>query len=298
MLVNVIVRTKTGRKNLMKEDNLSYDLRHLMATDISPINPSDDIKQISCENVQLLINQIFQLPREQTDTGPIVRLDKLEFTEQLPRKMPLPKPKMKSRWEKFAQERGITKQKRSRLVWDEASKDWVPRWGANSIKHKADKQDWVIEVPMNSNEDPFEKKQLASQLVKARQKLREARNRVETAGDKLPAGVNASLVEGKKRNKETLTEVLKRAQVSSGSVGKFDRRIENEKVVDQGKKKKLLSSNMTEERSQALKIMNNVLKGTSTVQNDRRVVQIGAAKKAWTKTDHKKVKLANRKKVR
>ena len=269
-----------------------------MATDISPINPSDDIKQISCENVQLLINQIFQLPREQTDTGPIVRLDKLEFTEQLPRKMPLPKPKMKSRWEKFAEERGISKQKRSRLVWDDASKDWVPRWGANSVKHKADKQDWVMEVPLNSNEDPFEKKQLANQLVKARQKLREARNRVETAGDKLPAGVNASLVEGKKRNKETLTEVLKRAQVSSGSVGKFDRRIENEKVVDQGKKKKLLSSNMTEERSQALKIMNNVLKGTSTVKNDRQVVQIGAAKKAWTRSDHKKVKLANRKKVR
>jgi regulator of ribosome biosynthesis len=270
----------------------------MMAVDISPINPSDDLMQISTKNVQLLVNQIFQLPREQTDIGPIVRLDKLEFSEQLPRMMPLPKPKVKSRWQKFAEERGSTKQKRSRLVWDEASKDWVPRWGANSIKHKADKQDWVVEVPLNSTEDTFEKKKVTAQLDKAKQKLREARNRVETAGGKLPAGVNASLVEGKKRSKETINEVLKRAQVSSGSAGKFDRRIEHEKVIDQGKRKKLLSSNPSEEKSQALKIMNSVLKGTASGGSDRKVVQIGAPKQAWTKRDHQKVKLANRKKVR
>ena len=268
-----------------------------MAVDISPINPSDDVKQVSMENVQLLVNQIFQMPREQTDIGPVVRLDKLEFSEQIPRMMPLPKPKVKSRWQKFAEERGITKQKRSRLVWDEASKDWVPRWGANSIKHKADKQDWVVEVPMNSSEEPFEKKRVAAQLDKAKQKLREARNRVETTGSKLPAGVNASLVEGKKRSKETINEVLKRAQVSSGSAGKFDRRIEHEKVIDQGKRKKLLSSNAAEEKFQSLKIMNSVLKGTNS-GSDRKVVQIGASKQAWTRKDVKKVKLANRKKVR
>jgi hypothetical protein len=81
-------------------------------------------------------------------------------------------------------------------------------------------------------------------------------------------------------------------------VGKFDRRIENEKVIDQGKRKKLLSSNTKEEKSQALKIMNSVLKGTAVSGTDRKVVQIGAAKQAWTRKDHKKVKLANRKKVR
>ena len=282
----------------MKEDNLAYDLRNLAATDISPINNAQDIKEVSTENIQLLISQIFKLPREQTDVGPVVRLDKLEFVEQTPRMMPLPKPKIKSRWDKFADERGIAKSKRSRLVWDETSKDWVPRWGAKSAKHRADKQDWLVEVPLNSSEDPFEKKQLAKQLVSAKQKLREARNKMETRGERLPAGVNSSLVEGKKRGKDTLDEVLRRAQVSSGSVGKFDRRIETEKVMNQGKKKKLLSGKLGEERSQALKIMNSVLKGTSTGGAAKKVVAIGQAKAGKTRVDAKKMKQTNRKKVR
>ena len=287
----------------MKEDNLAYDLKHLSATDITPVNDAADIKTATQENVQLLVSQLFQLPREQTDVGPIVRLDKLEFVEQLPRMMPLPKPKLKSRWQKFAEERGIENKKRSRLVWDEASKDWVARWGANSVKHKAEKQDWLIEVPLNSSEDPFEKKRLAQQLVKAKQKLREAKNKLDHSGKQLPAGVNSSLVEGKKRKKETLDEVLKRAQVSSGSVGRFDRRIESEKVMDQGKKKKLLSSNISEEKNQALKIMNGVLKGQSSsagASANRKVVQISRGKPTGhsSKGDARKSKQANRKKVR
>ena len=281
----------------MKEDNLAYDLKHLSATDISPISDRCDLKEVTRENIQLLVSQIFQLPREQTDVGPIVRLDKLEHVEQMPRKMPLPKPKVKSRWDKFAEERGISKKKRSRLIWDEASKDWVPRWGANSAKHKAEKHNWLVEVPLNSSQDPFEQKRLADQLVKAKQKLREARNKLEMKGDRLPAGVNSSLIEGKKRGKETLDEVLKRAQVSSGSAGKFDRRIQNEKVVDQGKKKKLLSSNSSQEKSQALKIMNSVLKGQSS-SGDRKVIQIGQAKTMRSKNDIRKMKQTNRKKVR
>jgi hypothetical protein len=153
-------------------------------------------------------------------------------------------------------------------------------------------------VPLNSSEDPFEKKQLAKQLVSAKQKLREARNKMETRGERLPAGVNSSLVEGKKRGKDTLDEVLRRAQVSSGSVGKFDRRIETEKVMNQGKKKKLLSGKFGEERSQALKIMNSVLKGTSTGGAAKKVVAIGQAKAGKTRGDAKKMKQTNRKKVR
>ena len=281
----------------MKEDNLAYDLRHLVACDITPVHGGSDIKSVSTENVQLLVSHLFQLPRETTEVGPVVRLDKLEFVEMMPRMMPLPKPKVKSRWDKFAEERGVDKKKRSRIVWDEASKDWVPRWGANSVKHKAEKQNWLIEVPANSSEDPFEKKRVAAQLVSAKQKLREARNKVEISGERLPAGVNVGLVQGKKRNKETLDEVLKRAQVSSGSAGKFDRRIQNEKIVkEQGKKKTLLSSNTGKEKDQALKIMNSVLKGTAAPSS--RVVPIGAPKPGKTRNDIRKSKQTNRKKVR
>jgi regulator of ribosome biosynthesis len=279
------------------KDNVAFDLKHMMACDIAPVSPESDIQALTTENVQLLVNEIFQLPREKTDVGPVVRLDKLEFLEQLPRMRPLPKPKHKSKWERFAEERGISKKKRSRLVYDKASKDWVPRWGANSIKHKADKQDWVMEVPLKSNEDPFEKKRIAAQLEKAKQKLREAKNKVYASGEVLPAGVNETLVSGKKRSKDAINEVLRRAQVSSGSAGKFDRRIESEKVIDQGKRKKLLSGNMSEEKTQSLKIMNSVLKGASA-NIDRKVIPIGAPKKGMTQEAIRRMKQTNRKKVR
>jgi regulator of ribosome biosynthesis len=42
---------------------------------------------------------------------------------------PIPPPKKETRWEKFAKEKGIQNRKRSRMVWDEASQEWKPRWG-------------------------------------------------------------------------------------------------------------------------------------------------------------------------
>ncbi len=32
------------------------------------------------------------------------------------------------------------------MVYDEITQDWVPRYGANSVKHIAEKANWVIEV--------------------------------------------------------------------------------------------------------------------------------------------------------
>ena len=53
----------------------------------------------------------------------------------LPRAMPLPKAKALSKWDKFRLEKGISpRKKRSRLVFDPATKDWAPRWGYKSAK--------------------------------------------------------------------------------------------------------------------------------------------------------------------
>lgn len=50
-----------------------------------------------------------------------------------------------TKWEKFAQQKGIQKKKRSRKVFDEVRQDWVPRWGARSIKKLNDKDNFAIE---------------------------------------------------------------------------------------------------------------------------------------------------------
>jgi regulator of ribosome biosynthesis len=64
----------------------------------------------------------------------------------LPREKAIPKPKPLTKWEKFRLEKGLPpKEKRSRLVYDEITKDWVPRWGFGSIKQIQKKHQWLIE---------------------------------------------------------------------------------------------------------------------------------------------------------
>ena len=54
------------------------------------------------------------------------------------------------------------KKKRGRMVFDPITKDWVPRYGANSIKKIAERNTPVIEVKKNANpyEDPFIRRKL------------------------------------------------------------------------------------------------------------------------------------------
>ena len=117
-----------------KEDNLSYNLRDMAAFDLTAFDPKhDDLHKFSRDNVQLLLNRVFQLPLSTDNkTGPMVILPAAsENAVTLPRAMSLPKANVATRWEKFSADRGISKKKRSRMVWDETSKDWVPRWGSN-----------------------------------------------------------------------------------------------------------------------------------------------------------------------
>lgn len=62
-----------------------------------------------------------------------------------------------TKWEKFRIEKGLgPKQKRSRVVYDPITKDWVPRYGGKSIKKIEDKYNWVMEdKEKHGNLDPF-----------------------------------------------------------------------------------------------------------------------------------------------
>eukprot|EP01066_Platyproteum_vivax_P000601 Platyproteum_vivax@DN10661_c0_g1_i1.p2 len=133
--------------------------------------------------------QIFSLPEEKDDNDVLAVLPRApEYI--LPRRRSIPVPKEKTRWEKFAETKGIEKRKRSRMVWDELEKDWRPRWGHKSVKKTQD-QIPVIEVRPGQDPyvDPFEERSKAKQLVKAKQKSREYRNKLEGAGFRMPRGV-------------------------------------------------------------------------------------------------------------
>ena len=75
------------------------------------------LANLSRDNVQLLINQIFQLPTLKVDNEVVIKLP--PATTRLPRAKPAPKEKALSKWEKYAKEKGITKRKKSKATWDE-----------------------------------------------------------------------------------------------------------------------------------------------------------------------------------
>jgi regulator of ribosome biosynthesis len=76
----------------------------------------------------------------------------------LPRYKPLPTPKPPTKWELFARKKGIgrfstkpgsalaDKERRKKVVYDEATGEWVPRWGFKG-KNKSGEDDWVVEIP-------------------------------------------------------------------------------------------------------------------------------------------------------
>lgn len=68
-----------------------------------------------------------------------------KFTDNL---QPLPPPKAQTTWEKFAAKKGIkskTAEQRKKMVYDEATGEWVPKWGYKGA-NKAGENDWIVEV--------------------------------------------------------------------------------------------------------------------------------------------------------
>lgn len=53
--------------------------------------------------------------------------------------------KIKTKWEKFAEEKGIQKKKRSRMVFSEKFNKWMPRYGSKSEQNQI-LQGGVVEV--------------------------------------------------------------------------------------------------------------------------------------------------------
>lgn len=64
----------------------------------------------------------------------------------------LPKPKPMTKWQAFANAKGIApKAQKDRMVFDEQSQEWVPRWGYKG-KNKQLEDQWIVEVPANAGE--------------------------------------------------------------------------------------------------------------------------------------------------
>ncbi len=70
----------------------------------------------------------------------------------LPRSHKVPEPKPETRWEKFARDRGIKKTKRDRMIYDEETGEYKPRYGYKGINRGL--EDIPI-VEVKDGQDPF-----------------------------------------------------------------------------------------------------------------------------------------------
>ena len=144
----------------------TYDLGNLATFDPNPLDnekllskdesiKEDHLQSVTRDNVQLLINQILSLPVKittethgsstgQNSTMTLIQLP--EPTTILPREKPIPKAKPLTKWQQFAARKGIkSKAKDGKMVYDEDTGEWVPKWGYKG-KNKLIDDQWLVEV--------------------------------------------------------------------------------------------------------------------------------------------------------
>ncbi|PKI85586.1 Rhodanese- sulfurtransferase [Malassezia vespertilionis] len=273
---------------VMGEAPLEADAGLLASYDFNPLDNSGYKKDREALLVsrtrnatQFLLNTIFKLPiSRDLDYGPLASLPR--FTSLLPREKSLPKPKPLTKWERFARKKGIVKRKKDKMIFDEESQKWVPRWGYKGANKTLDDQ-WLVEVP-NTADDEFRPDKAAARELKERRAKNEtqrqrniARGAAEMATAVTDAPKRASAlgsgVAPKARRRAELEADVLRARGSTASMGRFDKHLEGE-TKPRGVKRQYQPNEMntTDERKANLALLGKIGRGGSDV-NMRKAIK-------------------------
>ncbi|KAK4874880.1 hypothetical protein RN001_014240 [Aquatica leii] len=253
-----------------KHLDLQYDLGTLLAVDTNSLdlkslrdNRNEYLLNLSRDNVQLLLNKIWELPTQQIDETLVVKLPPAKFV--LPRARPVPKPKPLTKWEQFAKLKGIKKTKKAKLSWDEQLNKWVPLYGYKRAAAERER-DWVLEVPATADpmEDQFLRKKTGRVEKVAKNELQRLRNIAKARNIKIPrVGVTHPDVSSSKDLQTSITV----ARSATASLGKFQDKLPKEKeargvnelVPGSNRKRKLPAVSNEQERDHNLQIIDSVL---------------------------------------
>lgn len=221
------------KKDLTNSDGVEFDLGILTLFDTTPLSlerveqspetRNEYFREMATANMNLLLQRLCEVAREQNS---ISRVKLPPPTTKLPRQKPAPQPRPETRWEKFAKEKGIQKRKRERMVWDEASQTFKPRWGYNRMEDP-EHSDWVVELKDGDDptEDKFRKIREEKKLRILKNKQNMLRNK-ERGLDEAPMGVAESNILGSNkkvgRGKKRTQELLDAIQVSTSKPGGAD----------------------------------------------------------------------------
>ncbi len=162
-------------------------------------------------------------------------------TTRLPRAKPIPRPKALTRWQKFAQEKGIVKKTRDRMVWDEDHKEWAPRWGYKRARDSGEK-DWLLEYKKNDDpsKDLFEERSLKKKQRVIQNEVNRLGNETRgAAGAGSGAGAGSELLNGpaggsKKQHKTALVADGAPRSFAGGKPFKQQRRNSSAMDVEDG----------------------------------------------------------------
>ena len=247
----------------MSSSTSNIDLGNLLISDYSKFSQENSneltesqIQQHTKSNLINFFTLLFsELKASQQENGIdySISLNELNLPKPiliLPRALAIPKPKPLTKWEKFKIEKNITQRKRSRMVYSEIAGDFVPRWGKNSIKKIERDTNWALEDKNGQNQ--FDVLNSERKLKIEKQKKREARNNlneiIQNGEESLVKKMSKK--ERKKmriqkefdklaNDKKNLNKRLEQIQKSTRSMGKFDRKLKNEKELNIIKKKKV-----------------------------------------------------------
>ncbi|XP_052784785.1 ribosome biogenesis regulatory protein homolog [Mya arenaria] len=259
---------------VIKDIDLDIDAGNLFTYDSNPFdskktrsNREAFLKDLARDNTQLLINKIWQLPTERIENVVVAQLP--GPSTPIPREKPVPKPKPETKWEKYAKIKGIQNKKKSRMVWDEESKTYKPRWGYK--RGRDETKSFALVVPQNVDpyEDQFAKKMSEKKERVAKNELQRLRNIARGQGKKVP-GVGLTPTETP--NKDYLSKALAVAKTSTASIGKFTDKLPKEKAPkNMGKKRKFQSNHgdIKTEMTRQMDILNNLHSGRPIVDKTK-----------------------------
>jgi len=220
-------------------------------------NREEYVKNIVRENVQLLVNKIFEIPIEVREDLVVVKLPKRIV--RLPREKPCPKPKAPTRWEEYRLKKGLKVKKKEKLVWDEAQQKWLPRYGYKRINNLKD--DWILPVPEGADpmEDQFKIKSDQKKERVAKNEFQRLRN--VARANKISTKAVSAVPPTQKVTPELAAKAAAVAKVSTASMGKFDKKLALEKEAKiKGKKRKFDDNlgSLSKEKERAMKILKEI----------------------------------------
>ena len=103
----------------------------------------------------------------------------VESAVTLPREKRIPEPKPETKWEKYAKEKNIKNKKRDRMLFDETTEDWKPRYGYKRIKNGVEDIP-IVEIKNGSNpfEDPWAKERLEKKQRVSKNLINQEKNQI------------------------------------------------------------------------------------------------------------------------